>query len=80
MAHTKEQLAKFSAQAAKLRAEAHRLEAEQETLDEHGSAEGNSHWMLGTKIKQLREEADRVYAPILDAMEDDIRNDPKAAL
>jgi hypothetical protein len=76
MAHTNEQLAEFAAKAAELRTEAHKLEAEQETLNEYGSAEGDRHWMLGTKIKQLREEADRVYAPVPDAIEDDIRNGP----
>lgn len=76
MAHSKEQLAELAAHAAKLRTEAHRLEVEQLTLNEHDSTEGDRHWMLGTKIRLLREEANRVYASVLDAMEDEIKNGP----
>jgi hypothetical protein len=76
MAYTKEQLAECAAKAAELRKEAHTLEAEQKTLNEHGSAEGDRHWMLGTRIRLLRDEANRVYAPVLEAMEDEIKNGP----
>ena len=77
MAHTKEQLAEFEAKAAALRQEANTLEAEQKTLNEHGSStEGDRHWLLGVQIRLLRAEADRVYAPVLDAMEDEIKNSP----
>jgi hypothetical protein len=74
MTYTKEQLAEFTAKAAELETQAKTLEAEQSTLNEYGGKDGDRYWLLGLEIRKLRDEAKRIYGPVLDAMEEDPKN------
>jgi hypothetical protein len=76
MAYTTEQLAEFAAKAAQLRSEAHKFELEQQSLKEYGSKDGDRFWLLGVEIRRLRDEAKRIYAPVLDAEEKALKNKP----
>jgi uncharacterized protein (DUF3084 family) len=73
MAYTKEELAKFAAQAAELHSKVHKLEEEQQKLHECGSTNSDRYYLLAVQIKALRAEATKVYAPVLKAMEDDLK-------
>jgi chromosome segregation ATPase len=74
VAYTKEELAKFAAEAAELRSKAQTLQDEQRKLHESGSTNSDRYYLLAVEIKELRAEAAKVYAPVLDAMEEDIKN------
>jgi hypothetical protein len=74
VAYTKEELAKFAAEAAELRSKAQKLQDEQRKLHESGSTNSDRYYLLAVEIKELRAEAAKVYAPVLDAMEEDIKN------
>jgi hypothetical protein len=75
MAYTKEQLAEFERQSSDLNRQAVRLELERAKLQESApGAEGDKEWLLGVEIRKLRAKAKEIYAPVLDAMEDDLKN------
>jgi hypothetical protein len=77
MAYTKEELVEFAAQALELRQQAHALELEQAKFNEFApGAEGDRHWRLGSQIRSLRAKAAEIYAPVLAALEDDLKKNP----
>jgi hypothetical protein len=76
MKYNSEELAKFAAQAAELRSKAHKLEEEQKSLNDYGSRDGDRYWLLSIEIKALRAEAAKIYAPVLESMEEDLNNNP----
>jgi hypothetical protein len=75
MAYDKATIAAIAAKAAALRKEADELEKEQSTLNEYAPGdEGNRHAFLGIEIRGLRERAVKMIEPVLDALEDDLKN------
>jgi hypothetical protein len=79
MAYTKDELVAFAAQALELRQQAHALELEQAQLNEYApGAEGDRHRMLGAQIRALRAKATEIYAPVLDALEEILKSNPRS--
>jgi hypothetical protein len=77
MALSKERRAELVARAATLRLHARELEAQQQKIEDLGSGDaGDRHYLLGVRIRQLRETARLIEEPVLDAIEDDIQRDP----
>ena len=77
MAYTKDDLVEFAAQALELRQQAHALELQQAKLNEHApGVEGDRHRMLGAQIRDLRAKAAEIYAPVLEALEEILKNTP----
>lgn len=75
MAIDKAQRAQLEAKLAGIRREIHELHDEQLGLNKHAAgAEGNRHAFISSQLRILRNIERELNAPLLDAMEDDIRS------
>jgi hypothetical protein len=75
MAIDKEQRAQLETQLAEIRREIRELHDERLRLNKYAPGEeGNRHAFIGEQLKILRRTENELNAPLLDAMEDDIRS------
>jgi hypothetical protein len=77
MTYTKEKLAELAARALEMRGQAHKLETEQAQLDKNAlGTVADRYRALGLRARMLRTEADRIYAPVLEALQGNCKINP----